>query len=84
MSSTHPALAPLIQSYVKQGYIVMSQTDTSAQLVKRKKFSFLIAIIALCLAVFPFILYVLWYMAAKDETLYLVVEANGKVKKTRG
>ena len=27
-----------IQSYVRKGYRVMSQTDTSAQLVKPKKF----------------------------------------------
>ena len=82
--ATNTELARMVQAYVRQGYVVLAQTETSAQLVKRKQFSFLIAVIALLLAVFPFILYVLWYMAAKDETIYLTVEANGRVKKVRG
>lgn len=71
-----------VKSYVKQGYRVLSQTPTSAQLVKPKKFNLLIALICLILAVLPFVLYLLWYLAAKDSTVYLTVDEQGKVKRT--
>lgn len=71
-----------IRGYVKSGFRVISRTDTTAQLVKPKKFSLLIAVICLLLAVFPFIIYLLWYMAAKDKTIYIEVDPNGKIKRT--
>lgn len=68
-----------IQSYVRKGYRVLSQTDTSAQLVKPKKFSFLLAVLLLILMVLPFIVYLLMYMAAKDKTVYITVDPQGRV-----
>lgn len=68
-----------IRAYVKQGYRVISRTDSTVQLVKPKKFSLIIAIICLLLAVLPFILYVLIYMASSDQTIYLEVNERGKV-----
>lgn len=68
-----------IQSYVRKGYRVMSQTDTSAQLIKPKKFNLLIAIILLICFVLPFIIYLLIYMAARDKTVYITVDAQGRV-----
>lgn len=71
-----------IQKYVRSGYRVLSRSDTTAQLVKPKKFSLLIAIIALLLAVLPFVLYLLWYMASKDKTIYLSIDATGRITKS--
>jgi hypothetical protein len=68
-----------IQSYVRKGYRVLSQTDTSAQLVKPKRFNLLIAVICLLLAVFPFIIYLLMYMASK--TVYISVDPQGRVQR---
>ena len=62
--------------------LVLSRTNTSAQLVKPKKFNFLIALICLVLAVLPFILYLLWYIAAKDSTVYITVDDYGKISRT--
>jgi len=70
-----------IQSYVRKGYRVLSQTDTSAQLVKPKKFNLLIAVICLLLAVFPFIIYLLMYMASKDKTVYISVDPQGRIQR---
>lgn len=68
-----------IQRYVRSGYRVMSQTETSAQLVKPKKFHLLLAIILLLAMVLPFVIYLLMYMAAKDKTVYITVDSQGRV-----
>ena len=65
-----------INRYVRQGYRVVSRTDTTAQLVKPKEFSLFWAIIG-----FLF-LYLLYYLSKKDETLYLEVLPNGQIAKT--
>jgi len=69
-----------VQKYVRKGYRVLSQTDTSAQLVKPKRFSFLVALVLLLLMVLPFLVYLLWYMAAKDKTIYITVDTQGRVQ----
>lgn len=54
-----------IDWYVKQGYRVVSQTDTAAQLVKPKVFSFVWFV--LMLGVF----YLPYYLAKRDKQVYL-------------
>jgi len=84
MLSTEDRAAVLereVQNYVKRGFRVMSRTDTTAQLVKPKHFSLIIALICFLLAVFPFILYLLIYMASKDETVYISVDDKGKISR---
>lgn len=70
-----------IQQYVRKGYRVISQTDTSAQLLKPKKFNLILAVLLLILMVLPFIVYLLMYMAAKDTTVYITVDANGTIQR---
>ncbi len=70
-----------ISAYVRRGFIVQSQTDTTAQLIKRKKFSLLWAIIWFLLAVFPFVIYLIWYAAKRDESAYLTVDETGRVRR---
>lgn len=69
-----------LQGYAKDGYRVLSQADTTAQLMKPKRFNFILALILLCLGGFPLIIYIFWYLAAKDQTMYLTVEVDGKVR----
>ena len=67
-----------IDWYVNQGYRVVSQTDTSAQLVRPKTFSFVWAFLwFLCLG-FGLIVYLLYYAAKKDKAVYLA-SAGGSV-----
>jgi len=67
-------LNDLVAKYVKQGYRVVSQTPTSAQLVMEKKFSCLLATLLFLLTVFPFFIYLFWYLAKKEQTLYLRIQ----------
>lgn len=70
-----------VTNYVRRGFRVVSQTDTTAQLVKAKKFSFLWAFIWLLALGIGLIVYLLWYWAKRDEQVYLEVDANGKIRK---
>jgi len=64
-----------IHHYIRKGYHVISQTDTTAQLLKPKKFSLFWCIIMLGILYLPF------YWASKDKTVYIEVIETGKVNK---
>lgn len=71
-----------IKSHIRRGYIVVSQTDTTAQLVKRKRFSFFWALFWLILGIgVGLVIYIFWYASRKDQTVYLTVNEDGKVKR---
>ena len=72
-----------VDRYVSRGYHVLSQTHTSAQLIRRKKFSLFWALFWLIFGLgIGFIIYVLVYMAAhKEESIYLLVDAFGRIKR---
>jgi len=72
-----------IQKFVKRGFRVTARTDTTAQLVKPKKFSLLWAILWFLFFGIGLIIYLLYYAAKKDETIYLDVDERGKVKYTK-
>src|SRR5215213_6214373 len=63
-----------IDRYVSKGYNVLSQSNTSAQLIRKKKFSLLWALFWLIFGVgIGLIIYALVYMAAhKEEAIYLL------------
>ena len=65
--------------YVRQGYHVVSQTETAAQLVKSKRFSFVWALGWFLLFGIGLIVYLLYYAAKKDKAIYLTVQADGTV-----
>ena len=73
-----------IARYVSRGYEVTTQTDDSAALVKRKRFSFLAFIVLFVLGVIPGIIYVAWYAAKKDDTIYLHLDDSGSVQRRGG
>jgi hypothetical protein len=68
----HEILERVIADYVSHGYQVTSHTDSSAQLVKKKEFSWLLALLL-------WILYLLIYLSKRDETVYLYVDEHGQV-----
>lgn len=66
-----------IARYVKQGYRIQFQTETTAQLVKPKSFSILGAILG------AVILYGLYYLSKRDRIVYLEIDARGQVTTTK-
>lgn len=61
---------------VEHGYQVVSQTHTTAQLMRKKQFSCLIAtVLFLCFAI-PFFIYLFYYLAKKDGLIYLDIETQ--------
>jgi hypothetical protein len=68
-----------INKYLRQGYRVISQTDTTAQLVKPKEFSCLWFLINALLLI-GWIFYLLWYWSKRDKQIYIEVDVNGKVR----
>lgn len=75
-----------IRRYVRKGYVVQSQTDTSAQLVKPKKFSFLWAFVWLMFFGVGILVYLLYYWAKRDHVVYLSTGSSKRVatQKHRG
>ena len=70
-------LQQAIESRVKQGYIVVSQTDTTAQLTRKKGFSCLLFAILFILGIIPGIIYLL---VRKDKSIYITVDEYGKIE----
>lgn len=75
---TSPAvpLQQRIDWYVRNGYRVLSQTETAAQLVKPKTFSFPWAAAWFLLCGVGVLVYIFYYASKKDETVYLREEAG--------
>lgn len=84
ISERKAILEKCIAYYVKSGYRVNSQNETSAQMVNPKKFSGCLASILVLTFVVPFILYLLYYLSEKDKTVYLQVDELGKITITFG
>ena len=64
------------------GYRVESRTPTTAQLVRPKKVSFLWALLWFLLFGIGILVYVAYYLAKSDQTVYLEVDDEGKVRKS--
>jgi hypothetical protein len=77
------ALDREVTKYVAKGFNVQSQTATTASLVKPKSFSLFLAVLLLLIMVLPFVVYLLYYVAQKDEHVFLSVDGSGRVTATR-
>jgi hypothetical protein len=67
-------LVPLreqIAHFNQRGFRVVAQTSTTAQMVRPRKFSFFWFIVSVLTCIGP-IIYLGWYLAKKEETIYLV------------
>lgn len=71
-----------VRNYVRRGYRVESRIPTAAQLLRPKKFSFLWALLWFLLFGIGILIYVAYYLAKSDQTMYLEVDDAGKVRKS--
>lgn len=78
-----PALQQEIQRYAAHGFIVVHQTETTAQLRKPKQFNFgIFLVLGILLFIIGAILYVAWYAAQSDEIVYLSLAEDGSIQTT--
>ena len=71
-----------VAAYVRRGYRVISRTPTTAQLLKPKTFSLILAFIGLLIAVVGLLIYLIFYFASRDSQVYLTVDVNGKIHRS--
>jgi hypothetical protein len=72
-------LQQAIAHYTQSGYRVVSQTDTTAQLVKPRVFSCLWSVLwFLCFGI-GLVLYILYYLSKRDAVIFVSVDENGRV-----
>lgn len=69
--------------YVRSGYQIALQTDTTAQLIKPKRFGCLWASLWFLLFGIGLLFYLFYYWAKKDEVIHISVNEYGKVFITR-
>lgn len=69
-----------INRFLGQGYRVVSQTDTAAQLVRPKSFSCLWATLWLLFFGIGLLIYLFWYWSQRDDQLYIEVDSTGGIK----
>ncbi len=74
------ALQQTILYYTQHDWVVISQTDTTAQLLKPKRFSFFWAIVW-ALLIIGIVIYLLYYITKSETHLYLYVDDNCDVRK---
>ncbi|HET6447303.1 MAG TPA: hypothetical protein VFI27_22300 [candidate division Zixibacteria bacterium] len=71
-----------VKRYQKDGYSLVARTETTAQLSKEHEFSCCLAVI-LTFLIIGIILYLLYYLTAKKESLlFLEVNEYGQIKRT--
>lgn len=78
-NSSQAALQRMIARYTRYGYRLDSETETSASMVRPKKFSFLPALLWFLLFGVGILIYIFWYMSRSDDTIYLHTE-GGRVR----
>jgi predicted amidophosphoribosyltransferase len=72
-------LEQAIAKYSSSGYRVVSQTDTTAQMVKPRVFSCLWSLLWLLFFGIGLIIYILYYLSKRDGIIYLSVDRNGQL-----
>jgi len=72
------ALDAKVSQFVRKGYTVQFQTDTAAQLLKPKKFSFLWAFVWFCCFGVGLLVYLIYYWAKRDHVVYLTTTTTTK------
>jgi len=69
----------VIGRYSRQGYRVVSRTDTTAQLVQPKKFSFWWALFWFLFFGVGVFVYIFYYMSKRDTVVYLEIDPRGRL-----
>ena len=68
-----------IAKYVSKGYLVVSRTDSTAQLRKPKTFSCLFASLWFLLFGIGIVVYLIYYAAKRDAIIYIEVNEIGAI-----
>lgn len=68
-----------VDSYVRGGFMVVSQTDSTAQLRKPKQFSCLWAAIWFLFFGVGIVVYLIYYASKQDELVFIEVNESGQV-----
>jgi hypothetical protein len=68
-----------VERYVLLGYRVAARTPFTAQMVRPKTFSFGWALVWFLILFVGLFLYLLWFLAKQDSSVYLTVDADGAV-----
>jgi len=71
-----------IAAATRAGWAVTTRTDTSATMIKKKKFSWVWAIIWFLLLFIGLLIYLIYYLTKKDQHLFVQVEPDGQVTRT--
>lgn len=79
LESRRAALDQELGEWSRRGYRVVSRTDTTAQLVKPKRFSCLWATLWFLVFGVGFLIYLFYYASKKDSVIYLEVDPLGRV-----
>ena len=78
------ALQERVNRFVRDQYRVVSQTDSTAQLVKPKRFSFLWALLWFLVIGVGLLIYIGYHVFLKREPqVYLTVDEQGRVHETK-
>lgn len=76
-------LGGAIRSYTIKGYRVLDRTETTAQLIRDKKFSGLFALLWFLFFGIGIIIYLIYYAAKRDTILWLEVDHQGHIHTTK-
>lgn len=69
---------------VSDGWTLTTQTDTTASLTKRQKFSWGWFILWFILGILPSVGYVIYWAARPPQQLFIELTASGEVRTTNG
>lgn len=71
----------VIAAYSQRGYRIVARTATSAQLARPKPFSCVWAFIWFLLLGFGLLIYLFYYLAKRDDLIWLEVDEVGRVRR---
>lgn len=69
----------VIDNYADAGFIIVYRDARSAQLRRPKKFSFIFAFLWFWFFGIGLVIYILYYLAKRDEVVYLTLDDTGQV-----
>ena len=78
--SNKKKLDTITELCIREGFIINLRTDNQLILIKKKKFSFILAMICLFF-VFPLIIYILWFLAKKDKQINITLPDDSNSQK---
>ena len=79
--SNKASLDKISSLYMREGYIVILRTDTQLQLIRKKKFSLIWAILGLLLWGIGLLIYIFYYVSKKDEQINITLDEESSRSK---